>query len=66
MCVCGGVEEIKDAGDHMDCDFLAAQQEVLMDLSSAALICHVLMTKAGSTSSSNVRTCLAASQAANT
>lgn len=39
---------------HMDCDFLAAQQEVLMDLSSAALICHVLMAKAGSAGNSEL------------
>lgn len=37
----------REVGGHMDCDFHAAQQEVSMELSSSALIWHVLMAKAG-------------------
>lgn len=35
-----------DGGDHMDCDFHAAQQEVSTELSSGALIWQVLMAEA--------------------
>lgn len=44
---CDYVREREDAGDHMDCDFRAAQQEVSTELSSSALIWQVLMAKAG-------------------